>query len=363
MPQTIVTQSLPNGREGDAVGSGYGKFDLSLINVNPQSPKTVTVTITAASNNKTYTIVVQGISISYLSDGTATEQEIADGLAAALTAEPALTGLVYAVAGTNAFDIVARAPGLDFSVTESDAQISLSVAASTLADPIPFGRAVAFDSANVNGARVLANALFSPRAVVFTPVAVNSTYYAILVSAGGVTYTIAYTSDGTATEAEITAGLDAAADGISALSPYLVASNNATTLTLTARPGADFEVLSVTPAVSLPITSDTQGTSLVDKLAGVAVRADYQERAAVDDVDGYGPNATCSIRREGQVRVYSEDATSPGGKVFVRVSADGSLDEIGRFRATAATGCVPMPGARWVSTRDGDNLAVLQLNL
>ena len=93
-PQIAVTDSLIEGREGDAYGSSFNKLDLSLLNVSPQAVQSVVVAVSAATNDKVYTVTINSVPVSYLSDGTATRQEIADGLVAAINNEPAVSGVV-----------------------------------------------------------------------------------------------------------------------------------------------------------------------------------------------------------------------------------------------------------------------------
>jgi hypothetical protein len=84
---------------------------------------------------------------------------------------------------------------------------------------------------------------------------------------------------------------------------------------------------------------------------------------AADMKSGALEKILVDIRKRGMARVYSEDATAPGGQVFVRVAASGANTEIGRFRATAAAGCVLLPQARWQTARNGQNLAIVSLNI
>ncbi len=364
-PQIEVTDNLIEGREGDAYGSSFNKLDLSLLNVDPQAVQSVVVAVSAATNAKTYTITINSVPVSYLSGTGATRQQIADGLVAAVDNEPAVSGVVLASSGTNEFTVASRAVGLSFTLTENDAQLSLSSTAGALASPVPFGRLVLLDAAREQACRILSASAFTGRVAVFTPTAVNSTLYQIRLAAAGQTYTVQYTSDGSATAQEIVEGLaaNAAAGANATLALFVTASEDNATLTLTAINGADFDILSVSPAASLAITSDTAGTTLAGLAGGVAIRTDALEVASQDGVDGYGPNSVCAIRKRGEARVYSEDATAPGGQVFVRVAASGADTEIGRFRATASAGCVLLPQARWQTARNGQNLAIVSLNI
>jgi hypothetical protein len=362
-PQIEVTDSLIEGREGDAYGSSYNKLDMSLLNASPQAVQSVVVSVTGATNSKAYIVNINSVPVSYLSDGSATQQEIADGLVAAINNEPAVSGSVIASSGTNAFTVASRSIGLSFTLTEDDAQLSLSSTAGVLASPVPFGRLVLFDAAREQACRVLSASAFTGRVAVFTPTAVNSTTYAINLEINGQHYLISYLSDGSATVQEIVEGLAASAAGQAALSLYVTATEDNATLTLTAINGSDFLISAVTPVASLVITSDTPGTTLAGLAGGVAIRTNALEVTSQDGVDGYGPNSVCAIRKRGMARVFSEDATLPGGQVFVRVAASGANTEIGRFRATAAAGCVLLPQARWQTARNGQNLAIVSLNI
>ena len=363
-PQIEVTDNLIEGREGDAYGSSFNKLDLSLLNVNPQAVQSVVVTVSAATNSKLYTITINNVPVSYLSDGSATQQEIADGLVAAVNNEPAVSGAVLASSGSNAFTVASRSVGLSFTLTEDDSELSLSSTAGVLAAPVPFGRLVLLDAAREQACRILSASAFTGRVAVFTPTAANTTLYQIRLAVAGQTYTVQMTSDADGTAAEIVTGLIAnASAGANATLALFVTASGTTTLSLTAINGADFDILSVSPPALLAITSDTAGTSLAGLAGGVAIRTDALEVTSQDGVDGYGPNSVCAIRKRGEARVYSEDATAPGGQVFVRVAASGANTEIGRFRATASAGCVLLPQARWQTARNGQNLAIVSINI
>jgi hypothetical protein len=339
------------GRPGDAFDIALGKDDISLINANPQAAQVATVTITAV-NTTLYTVTINGVSVTYTSDGSATQAEISAGLQAAILAEPAISGLVVA-SGTTTLIITSVSPGLPFTIAVGANLSAAATTANAEAAAVPFGRAIIRDSANAQGGRLVAAGAFTASSVVLTPAAVNTTLYRIVITVDGVPYQISYTSDGSATVQEIVEGLDAAI--IAASVPNVASSEDNATLTIASVNGA---AISVDYPAGLISAAVTQSAGLAELFAGVALRQDTEEPQS--GVAAYAPNSTMSVRRKGRVRVQTEEQCNPGEPVYVRVAASGANTTIGVFRKSQGAGAVLLPGANWYKSESASR-AILQL--
>ena len=150
--QGLVRSQRIAGVPGAHADDGFADV-MSYANDDPRAQQIDTITVTGATNDKTYTVTLNGVDVSYLSDATATIAEIADGLAAAIEAEPLVNGTVGAVSdGVSLVTITATTGGVGFTIAESDAELTLaSVAANATAAPIPFGRCVIEDGLGAHG--------------------------------------------------------------------------------------------------------------------------------------------------------------------------------------------------------------------
>lgn len=117
---------------------------LTYINDDPRAAQSDTITVATATNDKDYVVTINGIDITFTSDSTATVAEVADGLAAAIEAEPLVNGTVDAVSdGVDTVTLTAKVAGVGYTLSEDDAELSTaSVAANAEAAAIPFGRCV-----------------------------------------------------------------------------------------------------------------------------------------------------------------------------------------------------------------------------
>lgn len=103
-----------------------------------------TVTVDAATNSTLYTVTVNGVLVTYTSDGTATIAEIHAGLLAAGIANSFLAGVVTFSGASPDLVITADVAGAPMTVTEADADLSLvATTPNTTASPIYFGRGLA----------------------------------------------------------------------------------------------------------------------------------------------------------------------------------------------------------------------------
>ena len=368
MPQLSYSDPLPVGRNGQCYDSSYYRDCLTLINSDPQAAQIDTITVSAASNNTLYSVVINGISCDYLSDGSATQQEIADGLVAAINDEPAISGLVRAVSGTNAFTITARLPGLSgaFVTSESSGDLSLAnTVAAANAAAVPFGRAVVRTADRAG--RLIGPADFVGSLAQFSFTASNSQIYSIGLRVGDVTYAAVYTADGSATATEIATGLAAAVTALAVgLTGSVVSTDN---LRITAADGVVFSVGTVSAGTgAIALVSYTPAVQpeeiFVAELTDSYDSSEMIAGGLAVGLAGYPPNRSMNGVRRGRYIVPVEEACAPGDPVYVRLSANGSLDDIGVFRKSANTGAIRLdllyPNLSWNKGISASQ-AVLQL--
>jgi hypothetical protein len=352
MPYIDYEELLLQGRAGDAFDGATAKDDISLINASPQAAQVATVTITA-QNSTLYTVTINGVAVTYTSDASGTQAEISAGLQAAIQAESSISGLVIA-SGTTTLVITSRKAGLAFTISVGANLSAAATTASAAAAALPFGRAVIRDASNVQGCQLIAASAFTASSIEFTPTVTNSTLYQINLYVDGEIYVINYTSDGSATAQEIVEGLKAAADALTI--PNAVTSEDDSVFLVESANGSSISA-NATANLALVVVS---GDALADLFTGVALRQDTEDPSLTGGVDGYAPNANCSIRRQGRVRVSTEASCSPGDKVYVRVAASGANTTIGIFSNVAGAGAVLLPGASWYKNESA-SLAILQL--
>lgn len=354
-------------RPGDAIlgerrSTSKTDDDRSYVNAYPQAKRSDTLQITGATNAKTYSVLINLIVVSYTASGAAVVAEIADGLAAAIGAEGSVNASVTATSdGIDTITIVSNNFGIDYSISESDAQITLaSVTANATADEVGFGVAV-FVTGEDDIAGIMAtlakSASFTAQIDTITPTHVASGEYHFAVIYDGLTYTGA--SDAGVDQAATSAALIAALEDVLDALPVTVSASGADCLITADTAGDSFDV-SVwgvdggggLPAPALASTRSLS-TSLADAFGGAAERS-YAVEGSV-----YPANFGFSARLHGEIWVADADGVSKGDRVFVD-GADGT------FRNAAAAGRIPLPAAKarfgGASRDSGDALAWLDLS-
>jgi len=336
---------------GQLADTGTGDI-VSLVNDSPRTAQVATITVDTVSNSAVYTCVLDGVSVSYTADGSATDAEIVAGLVAAINSEPLVSGKVLATAtSATVVTVTARLAGTSFTLTDADAKITTATTtANDEADPIPFGVGVIRDTAGRTAKRALA-ASITARACVITPTAVNSAVYNVTIQYGGISYPATYTADGSATVQEIVEGLTAAVNAAMPASSVIATEDNAV-LTLTAEvAGEDFGV-SVGPNLAQAAFT---GQRLSDIFCGVTVLDHMQ----ANEHGGYAANATMSVAKRRRIYVDTEDDVASATTVYMRTGGTGT---VGAFRGSANSGAVALDTsvARWAE-RISATLAVLEV--
>lgn len=92
----------------------------------PRPTQFSTIIVTGATNLKTYTVVINDVSIDYVADAATTPAEIANGLEAAINAEAAVNAVVTAVSdGVDQVVVSSDIGGVRFTISEIDAELDL----------------------------------------------------------------------------------------------------------------------------------------------------------------------------------------------------------------------------------------------
>lgn len=362
-PAGVRDQLIP-GFIGDTADINQTNEVVSAINSDGGVKQVSTLTVSGATNDKTYTVTINGIDVSYTADGTATIAEIAAGLTAAVEAEPAVSAIVTAAATTTTMVLTGRNFGFTFTVSEDDAQLSwaATTAAATASD-VPFGRLVT--TSGTVGARsgLLPAGLptgFTAQVDTFDYTYNASDEWTVTVEYGGELYsgTVVLATGKTASTAAMLAELNAALPANS----VIASAGGSDELVLTAEvAGGSFKTTYAigSLATTLPSLTSTRSlsTSIDDALLGLSRRSlNVQSRTVGSTGTAYNPNDTMQVLKKGAMFVARDTTQTPayGGKVYVDIT-DGKL-------YTAATSArVPVARLSWYRSLD-DDLAVVIIN-
>ena len=373
MPQTQVRDRIAKGIPGLPFGD-HCSF-VSKTNQNPQAKQIEQITVDTASDDTDYSVDVNGVTVTHTSKASgATKETIRDGLIDAIEAEPLVSGHVLAEPGqsTDVLTLTAVWPGRGFTLSESDANLSASqTQASAEADPLPFGRAVVLDGLDLDeggqGATLADAAVLTKAKVEITVPFIASAVYDIAVTVNGTTHSVTSTadSDQDTTVANLVADLNDALPANTVIASDDGGGTSSEVILEAELAGLPFEV---TAGVSddgasnpdMTIASDNRGvmTDIRKAMVGVSAVKSMTAYGNGADID---PNDIFDVLEEGKIIVEPEASVSAGDEVWVRLSANGSLDELGVFRGDKDTGCVKLPDARWHGTFEGGDLAVLDV--
>jgi len=379
MAQQIVRDRQEPGVPGmlfDTAGDCHLK---TRTNSDPQAKKIVTVTVDTASDDTDYSLTVEGQTVTYTSDGTAAKDEIRDGLIAAIQDEPLISGIVDPEAATSdTFTITGIEEGDDFDFSQSDANLSDTLTqASATAATIPFGRAVISDSVVVrdNGqlAKLADASKLTAQEVEITVPYVGSAVYSFSVTVRGDTHEVQVVAD---TDQDTTVGNIVTALNDQLPANTVVASDDgggtSSEVILTAEiAGLPFEVDygvsdEGTSNPDLTLSADNRGkdTDINKALDGLAIwtTENPYPRDGGEGESVVEANSTFTVMDQGRAWVATEsEVGSTDDDVYVRLSANGTLDELGGFRPDFNQGCVKLEGASWAFKYDSD-LAVVEFD-
>lgn len=370
-----VRARRPQAKIGQPVEANYLNSLLTLINKNPQASQVSTVTVDTATNSHEYVITINGVDVSYTADGATSKIEIADGLAAAVNAEPLVRGQVSAVSdGVSVVTLTGLYPGVEFTLAEDSAKLSIATTtAAAEADSVAFGRLVVSgdyqsDEANELGSLAKASALTAQVDTITVDYAASETY-TVVIEIAGERYLIgpilADTDDAT-TSALIH-------NAINAMMPAntVISTNpSATSVVLTAEvAGKAFKTTvgletGTTARLSLAHTTATAATDINKVAKGISV---YTTDEEVTEVEGttvvYPANAGMMALRKGLIWVENSETIVRGDAVYVELGVTADNGKL--FKASSATR-VKVDGLTWersARSSSGDDLAVVSVAL
>lgn len=351
--------------------SGLNK-SRTLINKNPQAKQVTTIAVNSASGSTTYTITVNGVDVSYTTEGSTSTAALAQGLVDAVNAEPSVRGQVVATRSSSTIILTGTYPGQSFTAAESEADLgtpSTTTAAAT-ADAVPFGRAVVRSGVStVDGSgygKLAKTAAFSAQVDTLTIPYVSGTEITVTVTYRGRPYSASSTS-ATSADATITA-LKTVLNAMLPANTVAVTdndsgSNDATALILTAEiVGEEFTtgwtVSDDGASDPAPSISSTKGvsTSLRLAFAGISLWSPDVEATTVGATSAsYPANEGMLVGEAGEVWVSNSDGVAEGDDVYVDLTD-------GTFTNTASSTTALLPQARFsrAGVTSTDSLAAVR---
>lgn len=343
---------LRSGFAGQAADSGTHTDVISLRNIATRTAQVSRLAVSTATNGATYSWTLLGIALSIVA-ASGTGSVIATAIAAAINDDPVTGAQLIASASSTNVDITARNAGMSFTLSTSDAKLTATTQTANASDAtIPYGRAVA--GGGDGKCSLMSASLFEARAFTFTPTVGNNTAYEMIIVHKGLVYRVSITSDGSATAQEV---VEAVVTRVNAAMPAntVIATEDNSVVVLTAE--NEGETIYATAPADVG-TWETDGDTVENLFRGVALI----DATLPNDDGGYAAGKVVGVMRAGRVYVSPEDTPTVSSDVYVRVAANGTLDKLGGFRATADSGCVALPRtmARWVEVT-ADGLAVLQV--
>lgn len=375
--QGYVRTSRLVGKAGDIADNMFND-KLSYTNDDPRAAQVDTVTIDTATDTEVYSVLIDGIEISFTA-ASAVAADIATGLAAAVNAEPLVNGRVVATTSTADLILTASYPGVGFTTAEGQnaAKMSLvNTTANATAAAVEFGRALVANGLS-SGSNKLAK-LASGANMTAQVQELALTYDATVLALVGVTVYDPATGQVATYQVEHAMATDADTSVI-ALAGLLNAVLPANTVDVT-HPTADTltftaEVAGVSFSLEYGFgtgadtgawahTVPTPGNDINRDLVGVSLR-DLTEMTSIVDGESanYPGGSAMGVMANGRVFVEVEtDLSSSADAVYVRLVANGALDVLGGFSTAPGTGLVKWDKARWVR-QAGSGLAILEVNL
>jgi hypothetical protein len=286
-----------------------------------------TLVIDTATSGGVYTVRINGLDLSYTADGSATKTEIRDGLQALIAGSfSGVSGTFASVAdlSTDGLTLTSK-PGDDVSI---EVLAGLMTATETVepsngTDFYP-GTLYCRDIATGDTSHPALTAAVAQVTDIAFSTAVNSVKHFVQVFWNGGTYTGEYTSDGSATLAEIHGGLATALNAALPASSVLAAGDG-TDLTLTAEvAGVGFSASAWSlGAATVTITTSTANSaaSLSKPIEGIVT---YQDSMIGDH---FPPLIDFQGFTRGQISLKTEDRpASNGDPLYVRVTQGSRAD-------------------------------------
>lgn len=360
--QSVYADRVLPAYPGQRIGFAHTHKANSCKNDSGSSRKTVDVVLATAAevaqtqvvtvpgtvdNSATYHVIINGTDITYLTDASATQAELRDGLIAAINASDESDNVTATASGNNVL-VTADDPGTAFTLTVGTATTNdLALGAAT--ENTGAGTVRTF---TVNGVSV------------------------------------SYTEQEGDTLADIRDGLIEAFYALTELEGVATANGYGNNVRITAaEPGVDITVAESDGRVTLTVVQANVASQFIPFGRVVVARegADADEQSAmlpsaasqtpkgvsemvataIDATNGPGiaPFTMFSALYEGDIWVESEVAVDKDDDVYFRHTANGALSALGKVRNDADTANADqLTGAKFLRTTTAAGLVPIRLN-
>ncbi len=293
-----------------------------------------TLTVSTAVDETAYAMTMNGISVSTTSGTGTTKTAIRDALIAEFRKNQVFENVAAAQpSGTDGIRFTSLVPGLAFTLADTDANLASAVTVANVAQVhIPFGRGL-----------VLRTGALRQVVDVTVSTAANSTAYALTIN-GTV---VSYTSDGSATKAEIVAGLVAAIEASDQGAAVIARATGTDTLriqgavvgTAFTYSESDANLASVTTQANSIATVSTYksaslpwdvGLEFVGVLERIHTNVDPHNAGSQYPYGAAAPGVDMTVGYRGMWVVETDVAVAAGDPIYLRCLGDAA--SIGKFR-------------------------------
>ncbi len=276
----------------------------------------------------------------------ATVTTIAAALVARLNADPDLAGFILASNLAGVITLTGLVTGQVFTTQNLAANMGNLSNTQDAADrpDIPFG--ICLTKTDENTCELPSASTLNLQVSTLTPVVANSTIYSALVKWNGNQYPATYTSDGSATATEISAGLTLAINTAMPTTSVLATDDDPDVTLSSEVRGFPFEVVITSGNIAVVETT----ASNHGKLIGASMHTQAYAPATIGGDTVWPGGSSLNNREEGEMYVQLDEGitiTTLTDPVYVRVLATGD-EQLGRLRNSldAADAC-PHPYANW----------------
>lgn len=369
-----------SGQIGDLARVSHLTAMLSGINQAPQGVQVSTLAVTDPGDGVDVSLDINGVTVSYNTGTGLSQDDIGQGIADAIDAEPLVRASVIPTYDSTANDLIltGKTAGLAFTIANlvGGALGAASTVAAASAEDIPFGRAVISQGVATAGEPELAIALAKVTyltAQVITATVANGVATARNIRAYEVRgdervllVNTVYT--GNATPATEAAAIVAAFNTAAPTNTILAANPSGADVTFTAeRVGMEIEVeieqVNAGDITFAATNGPDEGTSLIRALLGISQYSVADEAATIDGDGRYVANAGVKATARGEVWVASSETPAVTDPVYIELAAG---DNSGKFYKTDAATRIALPRsmARWVrnARTSTDNMSVVSIN-